>query len=303
MRPWPRLCSLVRPTSRGNPPPPLRQADLHGHGRPPPAQTRWATSRSLTLFSCEAWLLTGLGQLRYEQDDFEDSYARFGDALRLFEERGGPSQGAATALAEMGTARREQARYAEALELLGAALERFGPDADRGARARVLYGIGYVHREQGAVHIPGEGAAGAGAGGLGGSAAAAGRVRSGIWPRCGRRPATGAGHGPPARKRWRSSRSWTAARRGSGAGTGRRRRPGRGRRVARRERLVEVVGARALAGREAHPAVRTAPGTRGVGAWHAGPRRRGAARPDAGRAQTAGPAPPLSRRTTVGTPR
>uniref|UniRef100_UPI001E5ABEE7 tetratricopeptide repeat protein n=1 Tax=Streptomyces coriariae TaxID=2864460 RepID=UPI001E5ABEE7 len=97
----------------------------------------------------EAWLLTGLGQLRYEQDEFEESYARFGDALRLFEERGGPSQGAATALAGMGTARREQARYAEALELLGAALERFGPDADRGARARVLYGIGYVHREQG----------------------------------------------------------------------------------------------------------------------------------------------------------
>ncbi|MFH0178692.1 BTAD domain-containing putative transcriptional regulator [Streptomyces cacaoi] len=97
----------------------------------------------------EAWLLAGLGQLRYEQDEFEESYARFGDALRLFEERGGPSQGAATALAGMGTARREQARYTEALQLLDAALERFGPDADRGARARVLYGIGYVHREQG----------------------------------------------------------------------------------------------------------------------------------------------------------
>ncbi|WP_406004740.1 tetratricopeptide repeat protein [Streptomyces sp. NBC_00637] len=97
----------------------------------------------------EAWLLAGLGQLRYEQDEFEESYARFGDALRLFEERGGPAAGAATALAGMGTARREQARYAEALRLLDAALERFGPRADRGARARVLYGIGYVHREQG----------------------------------------------------------------------------------------------------------------------------------------------------------
>ncbi|MER5200793.1 AfsR/SARP family transcriptional regulator [Streptomyces sp. NPDC002755] len=97
----------------------------------------------------EAWLLTGLGQLRYEQDEFEESYARFGDALRLFEECGGPAQGAATALAGMGTARREQARYREALGLLGAALERLGADAGRGARARVLYGIGYVHREQG----------------------------------------------------------------------------------------------------------------------------------------------------------
>ncbi|MDR6980775.1 DNA-binding SARP family transcriptional activator [Streptomyces sp. 3330] len=97
----------------------------------------------------EAWLLAGLGQLRYEQDEFEESYARFGEALRLFEERGGPARGAATALAGMGTARREQARYTEALHLLDAALERFGPDGERGARARVLYGIGYVHREQG----------------------------------------------------------------------------------------------------------------------------------------------------------
>ncbi|GGS11726.1 SARP family transcriptional regulator [Streptomyces humidus] len=97
----------------------------------------------------EAWLLNGLGQLCYEQDEFEESYARFSEALRLFEERGGPSQGAAMALAGMGTARREQARYPEALRLLDAALDRYGPDAERGARARVLYGIGYVHREQG----------------------------------------------------------------------------------------------------------------------------------------------------------
>ncbi|MGW2621153.1 ATP-binding protein, partial [Streptomyces sp. NPDC001500] len=97
----------------------------------------------------EAWLLNGLGQLCYEQDEFEESYTRFGEALQLFEERGGPPQGAAVALAGMGTARREQARYTEALELLDAALDRYGPDAERGARARVLYGIGYVHREQG----------------------------------------------------------------------------------------------------------------------------------------------------------
>ncbi|MFD8819191.1 ATP-binding protein, partial [Streptomyces sp. NPDC059627] len=95
----------------------------------------------------EAWLLAGLGQLRYEQDRFEDSYAYFADALRLFGER--VPDGAAVALAGMGTARREQARYAEALELLEAALERYGETGDAGARAGVLYGIGYVHLEQG----------------------------------------------------------------------------------------------------------------------------------------------------------
>lgn len=97
----------------------------------------------------EAWLLAGLGQLRYEQDKFEESYTYFGNALRLFEARGDVPEGVALALAGMGTARREQAGYAEALELLNAALERYGESAGRGARARVLYGIGYVHREQG----------------------------------------------------------------------------------------------------------------------------------------------------------
>ncbi|MFD4561297.1 BTAD domain-containing putative transcriptional regulator [Streptomyces sp. NPDC058469] len=97
----------------------------------------------------EAWLLAGLGQLRYEQDEFEDSYTYFGKALRLFEARGDVPEGVALALAGMGTARREQAGYAEALELLNRALERYGESAGRGARARVLYGIGYVHREQG----------------------------------------------------------------------------------------------------------------------------------------------------------
>ncbi|MFJ9153918.1 AfsR/SARP family transcriptional regulator [Streptomyces sp. NPDC102270] len=96
----------------------------------------------------EAWLLTGLGQLRYEQDEFEESYAYFRDALRLFEAHD-DGQGVAQALLGMGTARREQACYSEALELLGRALEGYGRLDDRGARARVLYGLGYVHREQG----------------------------------------------------------------------------------------------------------------------------------------------------------
>ena len=43
----------------------------------------------------EAWLLTGLGQLRYEQDEFEESYAYYRDALRLFEAQGDGPQGTA----------------------------------------------------------------------------------------------------------------------------------------------------------------------------------------------------------------
>lgn len=96
----------------------------------------------------EGWLLSGLGQLRYEQDRFEDSYAYFRDALALFE-RVGVVRGQAVALAGMGTVRREQARFAEALEVLVPALARFEQLADSGACAHVRYGIGYVHREQG----------------------------------------------------------------------------------------------------------------------------------------------------------
>ncbi|MFF7642538.1 BTAD domain-containing putative transcriptional regulator [Streptomyces canus] len=96
----------------------------------------------------EAWLLTGLGQLRYEQDEFEESYAYYRDALRLFEAHD-DLQGAAQALLGMATARREQACYGEALELLNRALEGYGRLDDRGDLARVLYGLGYVHREQG----------------------------------------------------------------------------------------------------------------------------------------------------------
>ncbi|MFJ4205106.1 AfsR/SARP family transcriptional regulator [Streptomyces sviceus] len=96
----------------------------------------------------EAWLLTGLGQLRYEQDEFEESYAYYRDALRLFEAHD-DVQGAAHALLGMATARREQACYSEALELLNRALEGYGRLDDRGDLARVLYGLGYVHREQG----------------------------------------------------------------------------------------------------------------------------------------------------------
>ncbi|MFI9613453.1 AfsR/SARP family transcriptional regulator [Streptomyces sp. NPDC052023] len=96
----------------------------------------------------EAWLLTGLGQLRLEQDRFDEAHAFFAAALRLFEERA-VRCGRAQALAGMGAARREQARFAEALTLLTSALEQYREPEDNAAKAHVLYGIGCVHRDQG----------------------------------------------------------------------------------------------------------------------------------------------------------
>ncbi|MFE7095168.1 AfsR/SARP family transcriptional regulator [Streptomyces erythrochromogenes] len=96
----------------------------------------------------EAWLLTGLGQLRLEQDRFDEAYAFFALALDLFEERS-VRTGCAGARAGMGAARREQARFDEALPLLTSALEQYREPEDISSMAHVLYGIGFVHREQG----------------------------------------------------------------------------------------------------------------------------------------------------------
>lgn len=96
----------------------------------------------------EAWLLNGLGQLRLEQDRFDEAYAFFALALRLFEERS-VRTGCAGARAGMGAARREQARFDEALALLTSALEQYREPEDIASMAHVLYGIGFVHREQG----------------------------------------------------------------------------------------------------------------------------------------------------------
>jgi tetratricopeptide (TPR) repeat protein len=117
----------------------------------------WSTSHTAAMAAVrrsgdaegEAWLLTGLGQLAYEQDKFEESYGCFEQALRRFGEYGDVPQGEAVALDGMATVRREQAGHAEALELLERALERYERTGDRGGRARALYGMGYVHREQG----------------------------------------------------------------------------------------------------------------------------------------------------------
>ncbi|MGW1541921.1 AfsR/SARP family transcriptional regulator [Streptomyces sp. NPDC002309] len=96
----------------------------------------------------EAWLLNGLGQLRLEQDRFDEAHAFFAAALRLFEERS-VRRGRADALAGMGAVRREQARFAEALTLLTSALDQYREPEDIASMAHVLYGIGCVHRDQG----------------------------------------------------------------------------------------------------------------------------------------------------------
>ncbi|MGA5421259.1 AfsR/SARP family transcriptional regulator [Streptomyces lavendulocolor] len=96
----------------------------------------------------EAWLLHGLGQLRLEQDRFDEAYAFFEGALRIFEERD-VRRGRAEALTGMGTARREQARFDEALTLLTAALTHYREPADAVPMAHALYGVGCVHRDRG----------------------------------------------------------------------------------------------------------------------------------------------------------
>ncbi|MER5216673.1 BTAD domain-containing putative transcriptional regulator [Streptomyces sp. NPDC002838] len=96
----------------------------------------------------EAWLLNGLGQLRLEQDRFDEAHGFFAAALRLFEERA-VRRGRADALAGMGAARREQARFDEALALLTSALEQYREPEDIASMAHVLYGIGCVYRDQG----------------------------------------------------------------------------------------------------------------------------------------------------------
>ncbi|MET9118786.1 BTAD domain-containing putative transcriptional regulator [Streptomyces longwoodensis] len=96
----------------------------------------------------EAWLLHGLGQLRLEQDRFDEAHAFFAAALRLFEERD-VRLGRAQALAGMGSARREQASFDEALTLLESALALHREPEDAAATAYVLYGVGSVYRDQG----------------------------------------------------------------------------------------------------------------------------------------------------------
>lgn len=97
----------------------------------------------------QAWLLHGLGELRLQQDRFEEAHAFFAEALALFE-RTGVTRGVADALAGLGSACREQARFDEALELMeGRALPLYRELEDGTGEAYQRYGIGSVHRDRG----------------------------------------------------------------------------------------------------------------------------------------------------------
>lgn len=96
----------------------------------------------------EAMLLTGLGQLRYEQDRFADAHRYLHDALAGFREvRDG--RGEATVLATLSTVSREQGHLAEAVRYLDQARAAFEELGDDGGLAYATYGLGTIHREQG----------------------------------------------------------------------------------------------------------------------------------------------------------
>ncbi|GLZ29502.1 SARP family transcriptional regulator [Lentzea sp. NBRC 105346] len=92
----------------------------------------------------EAVLLAGLGQLRYEQDDFTLALENFQQAAMFAEEVGDRST-LAVALVGMGTVRRDLAEFDEARKLLDRAVEL----GDAGVVAAASYGVGAIHRDHG----------------------------------------------------------------------------------------------------------------------------------------------------------
>ncbi|WP_309504831.1 BTAD domain-containing putative transcriptional regulator [Streptomyces sp. KM273126] len=96
----------------------------------------------------EAVLLTGLGQLRYEQDRFADANRYFREALARFR-RLGDTAGQATALAGIAVASREQGHFAEAMACLEQALPAFEESGDTAGVAGACYDMGFILREQG----------------------------------------------------------------------------------------------------------------------------------------------------------
>ncbi|TWP46276.1 tetratricopeptide repeat protein [Lentzea tibetensis] len=92
----------------------------------------------------EAVLLAGLGQLRYEQDDFTLALENFQQAAAFAEEVGDTST-LAVALVGMGTVRRDLAEFDEARALLDRAVEL----GDAGVVAAASYGVGAILRDNG----------------------------------------------------------------------------------------------------------------------------------------------------------
>ncbi|GHH50580.1 SARP family transcriptional regulator [Lentzea cavernae] len=92
----------------------------------------------------EAVLLAGLGQLRYEQDDFAAALAHFEQAADIAEDIGEAGT-LAVALVGTGTVLRDLAEFGRARELLDRAIAL----GDDGVVAAASYGVGAIHRDHG----------------------------------------------------------------------------------------------------------------------------------------------------------
>ncbi|MFJ1665053.1 AfsR/SARP family transcriptional regulator [Streptomyces bottropensis] len=96
----------------------------------------------------EAVVLTGLGQLRYEQDRFDEAERHFREALAGFV-RLDDLGGRATALAGIAVAGREQGNFGEATACLEQALSAFEELGDAAGAAGARYDLGSILREKG----------------------------------------------------------------------------------------------------------------------------------------------------------
>lgn len=92
----------------------------------------------------EAVLLAGIGQLRYEQDDFAAALTSFQQAAEIAAEIDEPET-LAVACVGMGTVYRDLAEFERARELLDQAIAL----GDKGVVAAASYGVGAIHRDHG----------------------------------------------------------------------------------------------------------------------------------------------------------
>ncbi|MFS8098514.1 tetratricopeptide repeat protein [Lentzea alba] len=92
----------------------------------------------------EAVLLAGLGQLRYEQDDFVAALTNFQQAAEIAADIDEPET-LAVAYVGLGTVHRDLAEFERARELLDKAITL----GDNGVVAAASYGVGAIHRDHG----------------------------------------------------------------------------------------------------------------------------------------------------------
>ncbi|MBT2408440.1 MULTISPECIES: BTAD domain-containing putative transcriptional regulator [unclassified Streptomyces] len=107
--------------------------------------TALAAARQAGNHAAEAGVLTGLGQLRYEEDRYTDAERHFRHALPLLESAG-DTRGVAAVLSGLGSVNRERARFAVARDQLTRALHTF---KDLGDHA----GIGHTARLAASVYL------------------------------------------------------------------------------------------------------------------------------------------------------